>query len=170
MQFQRTSNRRFHFNVDARVSVLAPVPAEFVANALGEYVAIGKPALLFVADASIEVVLMPGFAPERNVSFRKEIVCQLCDRAVNFTYHRTKQFARFTIAQDVIVIVQKRCYPRREQVFPRIVLKPLPEDLFSLLQCESVKSLPASSSDEIHLIVAIPVLEASAPLVRLARR
>jgi len=71
--FALMSLRRPHaglqINAHVRVPILAPIAAQPVPDALRERVTIRQTALLFIADAAVEIILTARFAPERFPTF-----------------------------------------------------------------------------------------------------
>src|SRR5687768_2653829 len=84
-------HRALHPSVDvdvyARVRVVARVRADPVALALRQRVSIRAPTLQLVANAPVEVILLPAIDPEGHEPHVKHVVHELRNRAVDPLHH-----------------------------------------------------------------------------------
>lgn len=160
LQFKRPLHAHFKIDSHPRVRIVAPVPAQPVPHRLGQHIPVRSPALHFIAQASIEIIVTALIALEGKAALWKEIVDQFRDRTMQKPHHLRQALVGAQLADRVIVIAQKRSRPRRELPFARVVLEAIPEDPLGILGVEGRVPLDAATGDEIDLVAAIPVLEA----------
>lgn len=81
-ELQGALHGSINVDVGARVAIGAWIVAHAVAFGLGQNVSIGPAALEFVADAAVEVVLVPGVDPEGEKALGELVVDEFGDGAV----------------------------------------------------------------------------------------
>jgi hypothetical protein len=115
-----------------------------MALGLGQDISIRPAALEFVADAAVEVVLVPGVHPEREKALEELVVHELGDGAMEAAHHGSEVAPDFEVSQDVIVIGEQRSHEGDESVFLRVVIEAIPEDVFAGLGKEKGSLLALS--------------------------
>ena len=145
--------------------IFAPVIDNAVAFSLCQGVTIGESALLFITETAIEVITVSSGTPKGDVTFNEQVIGQLSNGTVESLHERTEILADFQVSESVIVIVEQRSNPREEIILLGVVVKTIPKDLLRRLAGKRRIPVAASCSDEIHLIVQIPMLETVVALV-----
>ena len=74
-------------------------------------------------------------------------------------HHWRYVFADAQVAYRVVMVVEQTGHPRHEAELSRVVVKSIPEDAFSCFSCECGTFVAAASSNEINLVVDVPVFE-----------
>ena len=107
LQFVRPLQSRLDFHINNRVRIVFRIGANPVTLTPRSRVSKRPATLQFVSNASIEVILMTSFNPERSPSFRKKIVDKLCDRTMNLLHHRSEIITHAQVAQRVVMIIHQ---------------------------------------------------------------
>ena len=132
------------FDCDVRVLVLSQVADDSVSYSLTQSVVVCQPALLFVADAAVEIVAMAGFAPEWDSSLWEQVVHELGDGAVYPLHHGAEVFTNAQVTQRVIVVVEQACYPGDEAELLCVMLEAVPENGLRLFTGEGGEAFAAA--------------------------
>src|SRR5579859_4289513 len=90
LEFNCAPKSLIQIDYDARVRILPIILAQSGLNALRKGVPIGAATLLFIANTSIEIVLVSRAASKWEVTFGKNIVDELRDRSMKLSHHRSK--------------------------------------------------------------------------------
>ena len=93
-----------------------------------------QPALLFVADAAVEIVAMAASRQNGTRRVRKQVVHKLRDGTMQSLHHGAEVFANAQVAERVIVIVEQACDPGREAELTGVVVEAVPEYRLRLLR------------------------------------
>ena len=159
-QLDRAGNRDVSLDAHARVRIESIIADDFMSDALKKRVSICSRCLKHISNATIEVILIAGFAPEGDEARRERVVHQFCHGAVNVLHERAEVFAGLQVTERVVMIVHQARDPRDEAILLAVVFEAIPEDQFRLLGSERGEAVATARGDEIDGVVAIPMLEA----------
>lgn len=164
VEFQGALHGAIDIDVDVSMGISSVVGYELVTGALGQRISIRAPCLQLVADAPIEILSVGGLAPKREVARGKDVVDQFRDRPVKFLHHRAQVDTAIQITDGVVVIAQERRHPGNESIFLGVMFESIPEDLARFVAEKCVDSIAGARSDEVNLVVSVPVFETVLPV------
>src|SRR5688572_12027608 len=161
---QREPDAFIDVDVHARVWILTPILDQLCTDGLEERVSIREAALLFVSEATVEIVFDAVVAPEGEMTHRERVVDELGDRTVDALDHLAQVCADLEVADRVVVVVEERSDPESEAEVGGPMVESVPEDRLCLLGFERAETFARLGRDEVDGVVAIPVLEAVFPV------